>query len=95
MSININETGFSPALVIMQKNIQTEWNINGEALDGCNDSLNFSDYGSTIDINDGDNIVGFITEADFTLSSWMGILNGYVKIVDDIDSMDIEAIKIE
>lgn len=95
VTINVNETGFSPALLILQKDIPTKWNIIGETLDYCNNSLIFPEYGAKIDLQDGENIIEFLPKVDFIYNCWMGMLNGYIKVIDDIEDFDIEAIKTE
>lgn len=95
VSFNVNDYGFSPALIVMQKGTQTNFVINGEQLNYCNNSLIFPEYNARVRLKDGENLIEFVPEADFTFLCWMGMLNGYVKVVDDIESIDINAIKEE
>ncbi|NJD03719.1 MAG: heavy metal transporter [Ruminiclostridium sp.] len=95
VKINVNDYGFSPAVVVMQKGIETKWVINGEKLNSCNNSLIFPEYNAKIDLKADENEIAFTPEADFTFKCWMGMLHGYVKVVDDINNIDIDAIKKE
>lgn len=95
VKINVNDYGFSPAVVVMQKGIETKWNINGEQLNSCNKSLVFPEYNARVDLKEGENLLEFTPEADFSFNCWMGMLNGYVKVVDDIEKIDLEGIKKE
>ena len=95
VSIAVNEKGFEPALVVMQKGVKTVWTINGESLNSCNSSLEFPAYNAQMDLKEGENTIEFTPDRDFSYSCWMGMLNGYVKVVDDISSFDLEAVQQE
>jgi sulfite exporter TauE/SafE/copper chaperone CopZ len=95
VSINVNDYGFSPAVVVIQKGIQTKWVINGEQLNTCNNRLIFPEYNARVSLEEGENELKFIPEGDFTFSCWMGMLNGYVKVVDDINKVNMDVIKKE
>lgn len=93
--MDVNQYGFSPAIIVMQKDVETKWIINGEQLDGCNSSLIFPAYEARLDLKQGENITEFTPTQDFYFSCWMGMINGYVKVVDDIDNVDLDQIKEE
>ena len=95
VSIDVNDYGFSPAVIVVQKGIQTEWVFNGEKLNTCNYMLIFPEYNAQVPLKERENKLEFVPESDFTFSCWMGMLNGYVKVVDDINDIDINAIKEE
>lgn len=95
ISINVNDNSFSPAVVVMQKGINTKWVINGKELNSHNSTLIFPEYGATMDINQGENEIEFVPEGDFSFRCSIGTLNGYVKVVDDINKIDTKAIKKE
>jgi len=95
VSIDVNDYGFSPAVIVVQKGIQTEWVFNGEKLNTCNYMLIFPEYNAQVPLKERENKLEFVPESDFTFSCWMGMLNGYVKVVDDINDIDIDAIKEE
>lgn len=92
VSIDVNDFGFSPPLVILQKDIKTEWIINGESLNGCNSSLVFPAYETRLDLQQGENLIELVPTEDFFFSCWMGMLFGYVGVVDDIDDFDLDPI---
>ena len=95
VNIDVNDDKFSPAVVVMQKGIKTKWVINGNELKSHNNKLIFPEYNAKISINEGENEIEFTPEADFTFQCWLGILNGYVKVVDDINKINIDDIKTE
>ncbi|MEL7565738.1 MAG: sulfite exporter TauE/SafE family protein [Dehalobacterium sp.] len=95
VKMNVNQYGYSPAVFVLQKGIKTLWTINGEQLNSCNNPLRIPDYDTEIRLQDGENPLEFVPEKDFSFSCWMGMLNGYVKVVDDINKINLERLKQE
>lgn len=95
VNIKVNDYGFSPAVVVIQKGVKTVWNIQGEKLNSCNNSLVFPEYNSQLNLKEGDNKLEFIPKQDFSFQCWMGMLNGKVKVVDDITKINLEDIEKE
>lgn len=95
VSITVNDYGYSPAVIVMQKDIQTNFIINGEQLNYCNNKMVFPEYGTSIDLKNGENKIEFVPDYDFSFGCWMGMLNGYVKVVDDIKQVDLAAVRNE
>jgi sulfite exporter TauE/SafE/plastocyanin domain-containing protein/copper chaperone CopZ len=95
VSINVNDSGFSPAVIVIQKGIKTKWVIKGERLNSCNDKLFFPQYNATMFLKEGENLLNFTPEKDFAFSCSMGMLNGYVKVVDDLNNVNMDDIKKE
>ncbi|MCX8128664.1 MAG: sulfite exporter TauE/SafE family protein [Clostridia bacterium] len=94
--IKVNDEGFSPAVVILKKGVQAKIKFNPERLNSCNNAVIFPEYKGQLDLQGGQTETPLLTpEEDFTFKCWMGMLNGYVKVVDDLDNIDIEAIKSE
>jgi plastocyanin domain-containing protein len=93
--IDVVDERFSPALVIMQKGIETRWVINGKELTSHNSSLIFPEYNARIDLDTGENEIELEPEQDFTFLCITGTLNGYVKVVEDINKINIDDIKKE
>ncbi|MDR1655519.1 MAG: sulfite exporter TauE/SafE family protein [Treponema sp.] len=95
VTIDLRDEGFSPAIIVVQKFVAVEWTINNDSLDGGNSGLIVPAYYARVDINQGDNVIQFMPAADFDFSTQDNIFYGYVKAVDDIASVDIEAVKAE
>jgi hypothetical protein len=93
VTINVNDYGFSPAVVVMQKGIDTVWNINGEQLNSCNNRLTFPEYYANISLRQGANELILNPESDFSFGCWMGMLHGYVRVVDDINNYNMDEVK--
>ncbi len=95
VEINYTNEGFSPAVVVVQKGVETSWNINAIDIDSSKSTLIFPIYGAILDVEDGENPINFIPEQDFSFSSSDNTIYGYVKVVDDISNLDEASIKKE
>jgi hypothetical protein len=71
------------------------WNINISSDDPGNSYLIFPAYFTMLDMKQGDNKIQIMPSDDFDFSTGDNIFYGYVKVVNDINYVDIEAIKIE
>jgi sulfite exporter TauE/SafE/copper chaperone CopZ len=95
VEINMEDNRFSPAVVVMQSGIETIWNINGVELNDSNSTLIFPKYYAQINMQQGENKIFLIPDGDFDFSTADNTFYGYVKVVDDINEIDIDAIKNE
>nr|WP_295682891.1 sulfite exporter TauE/SafE family protein [uncultured Lachnoclostridium sp.] len=93
VEITLTESGFSPALIIMESAIETEWIINVESLKEGMDTLLFPLYESIITLEEGKNHLYILPFLDFDFSTINYSYFGFVKVVDDINEIDIKAIK--
>jgi sulfite exporter TauE/SafE len=95
VKIDLEADRFSPAVVVMQKTLDTQWDINN--ISGRNDisALLFPAYNSVIPIEAGARSLYLNPAADFDFSTDDFGFYGYVKVVDDIQKIDTEAIKKE
>jgi len=95
VEINMEENRFSPAVAVMQKGLETTWIINGVILNDSNSTLIFPAYNAQISMFKGENKLILVPDTDFDFSTADGAFFGYVKVVDDIDQIDIDSIKNE
>lgn len=95
VEINMEDNRFSPAVVVMQRGIETQWNINGVKLNDSNSTLIFPKYNAQINMQEGENKILLIPDGDFDFTTADNKFYGYVKVVEDINKMDIDAIKDE
>jgi sulfite exporter TauE/SafE/copper chaperone CopZ len=95
VSINLRDEGFIPSIIVMQRRLRTEWTINNDSLDEGNSTLIFPLYYTRLPMETGDNIIGLVPADDFEFYTVDSVYYGYVKVVDDINNIDIEAIKTE
>ncbi|MCX7922434.1 MAG: sulfite exporter TauE/SafE family protein [Clostridia bacterium] len=96
VTIKVNDEGYSPAVVVLQKGVKAKIKFDTEKLNSCNNIVVFPEYRGQLNLDGGKTETPYITpEQDFTFQCWMGMLNGYVKVVDDINNINIEDIKNE
>jgi sulfite exporter TauE/SafE/copper chaperone CopZ/plastocyanin domain-containing protein len=95
VTINLRDDGIDPAVVVLQRNMPALLNFNNDSLDPGNSRLIFPAYYTRIDINQGDNIIRLMPGETFDFSTGDNVFYGYVKVVDDLNNVDIGAIKTE
>jgi sulfite exporter TauE/SafE/plastocyanin domain-containing protein len=95
VTINLRDDGFTPSLVVVQRDIPTIWVINNDSLEPGNSELIFPAYYTTILMQNGDNPIQLLPDADFDFSTADNVYYGYVKVVDDINDVDTATIKSE
>jgi hypothetical protein len=95
VEINLTDDGFEPAIIVMQHRIRALWNIKISSNDPGNSRLIFPAFYTVLDMQQGDNTLQLMPNDDFDFSTGDNIFYGYVKVVNDIDNIDIEAIKKE
>jgi sulfite exporter TauE/SafE/plastocyanin domain-containing protein len=95
VEINLTDNGFEPAIVVMQSRQRALWNINITSFDPGNSQLIFPAYYTVLNMEQGNNTIQIMPNDDFDFSTGDNIFYGYVKVVDDIDNVDIEAVKTE
>ncbi len=95
VTVTVNDYGYSPAAVVVQKGIPLKIKFNTEQLNSCNNIVVFPEYQGQLDLQSQKETPLITPEQDFTFQCWMGMLHGYVKVVDDINNIDIDDIKNE
>ncbi|MDR1444013.1 MAG: sulfite exporter TauE/SafE family protein [Treponema sp.] len=95
LSINLRDGGIEPAVLVMQRGIPAAWTINNDSLDPGNGRLIFPAYFVRLDMAPGDNIIQLTPVEDFDFSTADNVFYGYVKVVDDLGNVDIEAVRAE
>ncbi|MDR1987060.1 MAG: sulfite exporter TauE/SafE family protein [Treponema sp.] len=93
--IQLKDDGIEPALIVLQRGVPALWTINKDSLDPGNSRLIFPGYYTQIDMKNGDNVIQLMPAEDFDFSTADHVFYGYVKVVDDLDKADMEAIKAE
>ncbi len=92
----VGAQGYSPAVIVMKRGVPGKVRFTAGSLSVCNSVVSFPDYGGGLDLGKGQLETPFLTiSTDFTFECGMGMLHGYVKVVDDPSKVDIEAVKRE
>jgi plastocyanin domain-containing protein len=95
VTIKLRDDGIEPAVIVVQRNVPALWTINNDSLDPGNSRLIFPAYYMQAAMEQGDNLIQFSPAEDFDFSTGDHVFYGYVKVVDDINKVDIEAVKAE
>ncbi|TFG64110.1 MAG: heavy metal transporter [Spirochaetales bacterium] len=93
VTINLTEEGFSPAVVVLQRGISAKWVFFGKTLTEENYRVIIPSYGAKIEFQENENAITLVPEEDFYFYSWQGDFTGFVKVVDNLAAMDVEAIR--
>ncbi len=89
INMTVNNKGFTPNAFYVQKDIPVKMVINGELINTCNNAIIIPSIGKEIKINKGENILEFTpNDSDMRFSCWMGMINGIIKVVDELDTVD-------
>ncbi len=94
ITIELTDNGFNPAVMIVESGLDVKWNIKNSA-SGDSTQLLVPSYAAQLSLNKGDNALLFSPTGSFDFSTGDNAFYGYVKVVDDIDTADVAAIKKE
>lgn len=95
MTVTVNGEGYTPAVLVVQKGVKIKITFNTEALSSCNSVVVFPEYNGQLNLNSQTSTPLLTPTADFTFECGMGMLHGYVKVVDDINTINLDDIKTE
>ncbi|MDR2468058.1 MAG: sulfite exporter TauE/SafE family protein [Spirochaetaceae bacterium] len=95
VTVNLRDEGIEPAVVVLLRDMPALLTVNNDSLDPGNSRLVFPAYYTQFDIKKGDNALRLMPSNDFDFSTGDNVFYGYVKVVDDLNAVDIEAIKTE
>jgi plastocyanin domain-containing protein len=95
VDMNLGDNGCEPAIIVMQRQLPALWNINIDSPDPGNSRLIFPAYYTVMDTVQGNNPIRIIPGDDFAFSTGDHVFYGYVKVVNDINNVDIDAVRTE
>jgi len=96
VSIQLTDEGFSPAVVVVEKGIPTEWLIDNQSIEDGSAELRVPLYTTILPLQKQKiNPLYLRPEDDFDFSTGDSIFFGYMKVVDDLARIDRESIKKE
>ncbi len=87
VEIAVSRKGYSPAVVVMQRGVPTEWTFQVGELDEESYRIVFPAYNARLELQPGANTVTLTPAGDFTFDSWKGALHGYIRVVDDLSAV--------
>lgn len=96
ITIKVDENGYSPAAIVLQKGMKAIIHFEPVRLDGCNSVVFFPELNGALDLTQGQLATpAFTVTGDFTFNCSMNMLHGYVKTVDDLAKVKIADIRKE
>lgn len=89
ITMDVDRKGFTPNSFYVQKGIPVKWIINGNEINTCNNAIIVPSLGREMKVQKGENILEFTPEdKDMYFSCWMGMINGVIKVVDELNTVD-------
>ncbi|MDR1230652.1 MAG: sulfite exporter TauE/SafE family protein [Spirochaetaceae bacterium] len=95
VTINLRDDGIAPAVVVLERYVPAAWIINNDSLDPGNAALVFPAYYQQVPMRQGENVINIMPQADFDFSTADNVFYGYVKVVDDLYTLDLDALRTE
>ena len=95
VEIELTDEGLQPAVIVMQANADTEWKLINKSSRSGNTALLFPAYYTQLPIPQGETTLYLYPTESFDFSTRDNAFYGYVKVVEDIGDIDLEAIKEE
>ena len=92
-TVKVDSYGYSPAVIVIERGKGFVINFEAAEINGCNSIVYFPDYGGGLDLLQYTATPELTAEDDFSFECSMGMLHGYVKVVDDLSSVDLESVK--
>jgi sulfite exporter TauE/SafE/copper chaperone CopZ len=95
VTITVNDQGYTPAVAVIQKGVKVKIKFNGEQLNACNSIAVFPEYQGQLDLSSQPETPWLTPTQDFTFQCGMDMLHGYVKVVEDINNVNLDDIRSE
>ena len=96
ITLELTSEGFKPAVAVVKAGVDTEWTFidNRQDMDyGTN--LLIPDFATELYLEKGENTLYFIPDKSFEFSTGDNSFYGYIKVVDDLENVDLNAVKDE
>lgn len=96
ITMKLTDDGFKPAAAVVKSGVDVEWNI----IDNTSDSTYGSeilvpDFATQLPLEKGENKLYFTPAGSFDFSTGDHAFYGYIKVVDELNNVDMEEIKKE
>ncbi len=94
VEIAVNDAGYTPAVVVLQRGIKAKIRFSPRNLSACNSVVTFPEYQGSIDLQNGELETPYLdVTQDFGFQCGMGMLHGYVRVVDDINHVNLDQVR--
>ncbi len=89
VNMTADGNGYTPNVLYVKKNIPVKWIIDGKQITSCNNAIVVPSLNIKKQLDNGENIIEFTpNDKDINFSCWMGMINGVIRVVDNLDSVD-------
>jgi len=96
ITMELTDEGFKPAAAVVKSGVDVEWNIiDNTSGDTYGTLLLVPDFATQLPLEEGENNLYFTPAGSFDFSTGDNAFYGYIKVVDDLDNLDMDAIKKE
>ena len=96
VGIELTDDGFSPAVIVVQRDLPVYWNIENNLTDAENGTNLLAPYYSTqLTLGAGDNLLSLYPSESFDISTGDNRFYCYVKVVDDLSVVDESTVREE
>lgn len=92
--IAANDKGYVPNVIVVQKNVPVKWIIDGQQINSCNNEIIVPSLQLQKKLRQGETIIEFTPgDNDIRFSCWMGMIQGLIKVVDNLETADISKVE--
>jgi sulfite exporter TauE/SafE/copper chaperone CopZ/plastocyanin domain-containing protein len=96
ITMELTDEGFKPAAAVVKSGVDVEWNIiDSTSGDTYGAQLLVPDFATQLPLEEGENNFYFTPAGSFDFSTGDNAFYGYIKVVDDLNNIDMDAIKKE
>ncbi len=96
INITLTDEGFTPAVAVIQSGMNVKWNIDNQLTDELGtDGVIVPTYYAQLALEKGENSLYFAPLSDFQFYDGSDRFFGYMKVVDSLETIDLEAVKTE
>ncbi len=89
IKITADRSGYSPNVLYIQKDIPVKLVVDGKQITSCNNEIVLPSLNIKKKLTGGDNLIEFTpTATDIKFSCWMGMINGVIKVVPNLNAID-------
>ena len=90
LRMSASNQGYAPNVLYVQKGVPLKWIIIGEQINSCNNEVIVPSLQIKKKLVPGENVIEFTPQdQDLPFSCWMGMIRGLIKVVDDVNAVDV------
>lgn len=92
--IAANDKGYVPNIIVVQKDLPVKWIVEGQQINSCNNEIIVPSLHIQTKLRQGENSIEFTPgDGDIRFSCWMGMIQGLIKVVDNLETTDISKLE--